>query len=701
MPSATARLSGTLLRQSAAVAETRDERRDAARLRRPRRGAVPAVLAGLVVLSAGIRAWAGLAVPSPWYTPDEQIYGALGRSLYARGRFEILGETPDFFGLVYPALVGLPLSLSNLELGYDALKIVQAVVMSLVAIPVYLWGRELMAPRWALVAAALSLASPGLAFTGFVMTEVAFYPVLCLAAWAMARALVLPATGRQLLAVAAVLLAAMTRLQAIVLVPAFVVAVALKVAFDRTWVRGARRFGAAAAGFAVLAVGWIAVTLLSGGDALGAYSVTTTETAYGLWDGVRFGLYHAADVVLFTVALPVLAVALLAVGAARGRERSAEVQSYLAVTIAISLVFVAAVGLFASRFVGRLAERNLIALAPLLFIGFSLWVDRGLPRPRLATAVAAAATLGLLAFVPWDTFVTRAAQPDAYSMIPLRWLRLAYPELDVRVVVLVAAVELLALAALVPLRLRWSLPAVVGVLLAAASIPTTIEVTREARDFRAALVGPDLRWIDRTADAPVAYVFGGEQPWSLGAPVWAQTFWNRRVDRVYRLFGARVSGPEPGEPVRPAADGRLLLRDGRAAESAYAVAPTRMALVGAQVATTPAQLALWRVDPPLRLATRRTGIDAAGLVSAEATLVVYDCGRGALALTLRSPTEQEIDLVRGAELVRTLTLEVDRPWSGTIAAPPPSSAGPRTCRFGIRGVDAPLRAERLEFVRAH
>lgn len=657
-------------------------------------------LAGLVALSAGVRALGALAVPSPWYTPDEQVYSALGRSLFSHGRFEILGETPDFYGLVYPALIGLPLSLSDVELGYDVLRIIQTVVMSLVAVPVYLWGRELMSARWAFVAAALSLATPGLAFTGFVMTEVAFYPVLCLAAWAMARALEVPTTGRQAVVVAAVLLATMTRLQAIVLAPAFFAAVALKVAFDRTWLRGALRFAPAVGAFVVLAVVWVVLPAIFGGSALGAYSVTTTETTYGLWDAARFMLYHLADVLLFTVALPVLAVAILAVAAVRGREPSPRAQAYLAVTIAISLVFVAAVGLFASRWLGRLAERNLIALGPLFFVGFCLWLDRGAPRPRLATGLAAVATLGLLAFVPWDDFVTRSAQPDAYSVIPLRWMLLAYPDVDVRTVVLVAALEVLALAVLVPRRSRWLLPATVGAALAAASIPTTIEVAREARDFRTAIVGSDPRWVDHAADGPVAYVFGGEQPWSLGAPVWGHMFWNRRIDRLYQLFAAKIVGPAPGANVRPAADGRLLLHDGRVAEGAYAVASTRMSLVGQRLAATPAQLALWRIDPPLRLSTRTNGIDAGGVVSAEATFIIYDCRGGELALTLRSPAEQEIELLVEERVVRTVTLELNRPWTGTIPFTPAPSPRPRTCRFGIRGVDRPLRAERFEFVRA-
>jgi hypothetical protein len=533
-----------------------------------------------------------------------------------------------------------------------------------------------------------------------VMTEVAFYPVLCLAAWATARALAAPTRARQALVVAAVLLAAMTRLQAIVLAPAFFLAVGLKVAFDRTWFRGARRYWIAGAGFLALAALWVVLPALFGGSVLGAYSVTTTETTYGIWDTIRFVLYHAADVVLFTLALPVLAVVLLAVAAFRGRERSKDAQAYLATTIAFSAAFAGAVGLFASRWVGRLAERNLIALAPLLFIGFGLWLDRGAPRPRVATALASVAMLALLAFVPWDDFVSRAAQPDAYSTIPLQWMRLTYPGVDVRVVILVGAVEVLALALLVPRRYLWTVPACVGILLAAASIPTTIEVAREAREFRSAIVGSDPRWIDRNSDGPVAYVFGGEQPWSAGAPVWEHLFWNRRIDRLYQLFGARIVGPAPGAVVRPAKDGRLLLHDGRTAEGAYAVAPTRVTLVGQRVAATPAQLALWRVDPPLRLSSRTTGIDGTGVVGAEATFVVYDCHGGDLEVSLRSPAEQEIELLAEDKVVRTLVLHVNRPWSCSIPAARPTSPGPRTCRFGIRGVARPLRAERLDFIRA-
>src|SRR5207244_4433046 len=79
----------------------------------------------------------------------------------------------------------------------------------------------------ALDLAGLTLALPALAYTGFLMTETVFYPLLALAAWTMANTIVEPTPRRQALLVGLVALAALTRLQAIVLVAAFPTAVLL------------------------------------------------------------------------------------------------------------------------------------------------------------------------------------------------------------------------------------------------------------------------------------------------------------------------------------------------------------------------------------------------------------------------------------------------------------------------------------------
>ena len=141
-------------------------------------------LGALVLLSTVLRTWASRAVPTPWIAPDEMIYGLLGRGLYVDGRLAILGGPSPYYSAVVPVLVGAPLALDDMALGHSLLKALQALVMSLAAVPVFLWGRSLTAARWAFAAAGLTLALPGLAYSGLVMTEVAFYPVFVLAAWA-------------------------------------------------------------------------------------------------------------------------------------------------------------------------------------------------------------------------------------------------------------------------------------------------------------------------------------------------------------------------------------------------------------------------------------------------------------------------------------------------------------------------------------
>src|SRR5262245_56291148 len=228
------------------------------------------VVGGLVLVSAALRAWAGHGVPTPWITPDEPLYGLLGQGLYRDGTLSILGGPTPYYSFVVPALEGLPLAFGDLALGYSLLKALQALVISLAAVPVYLWGRTLMARGWAFLAAALTLALPGLAYAGLLMTEVAFYPVLALAAWTIAATLVSPTPLRQVLLLAALVLAAATRIQAIVLAPIFVTALLLEPLLGRTRPRW-RRFAIALGGIGALAVLWVVVRLGSGSSLLAGY----------------------------------------------------------------------------------------------------------------------------------------------------------------------------------------------------------------------------------------------------------------------------------------------------------------------------------------------------------------------------------------------------------------------------------------------
>ena len=637
-----------------------------------------AVLAALVALSTGLRAWGGSMVPAPWYTPDEQIYGDLGRSLWSSGKLAVLGTTSPFYSLVYPAFAGLPLSLSDRVLGYDLLKGVQACVMSLTAVPVYLWGRSLMRTPYALLAAALTLAVPGLAFSGFVMTEVAFYPVLTLAAWAAARALADPTPRRQTLFVGAVVLASLTRLQALALVPAFLLALGLDLVLGRRGLRAARPFVPGIAALLGLTSAWLVFQLARGGHPLGAYNVVGGAGGYSFGDVLAFAAYHAADLLWMLGVIPVVAVALLLAVALRPGEPDAATRAYLAVAASFSLVLVAEVGVFASRYVGRLAERNLLGLSPLLLLGFALWLERGAPRPRTATAGICLGALALFFALPVGRFVVEAAIPDAYTTAPFYRLHVRFPGLDLSLVVVGGAALVLLLVALVPRRLVLVLPAVAFLFLGAASISVTRVVAAQATAFEPEMSGDSLRWIDAAADGPVGVVYLDDPLWNRA---WVNQFWNERVARVYDLTGKRVLGPMPQRQLVVAPDGRIGPK--HAPTEPYALAPSSLTFAGRLVAqqTVPG-LRLWKPEQPWRLTARLTSVGVFQAVAADFILDLYACDGGTLHVSAQAPGER--DLVAGWNGRRVAALHL-RPLEQHefVQQAPPAGGSPQICRFTL------------------
>ena len=588
-------------------------------------------LAALVVVSAGLRFLAALAVPGPWITPDETLYGLLGRDLWGRGSLTVLDQAVPYYSLIYPALIGLPLQLGDVELGYRLLQALQALVLSATAVPVYLWGRTAMAPRWALAAAALSVAIPGLAYAGLLMTEVAFYPAMTLAAWTAARALEHPTLGRQGLLAAAVALAVATRLQAIVLLPALVTA-ALPL-------RAVRALWPTWAALGVVGAAWAVWQGLAGYQGVG-------ETSYPVGQALEFVLYHAGDLLWLTGIVPGVALLLLVVRPPADRPARALV----AVAASLSAWLVIEVGVFASVHVGRLAERDLLPGAPLLFLALCLWLDRGAPRTWLSSSLAALAVATPVLLIPWDEFTSLAAVPDAFSVTLLL-------ETDAVVAASLVTAALAALAVLLP----RAAPPVLAVALVAASVVASVRMADRADAIASQVLGPEPRWIDRGADGGAAYVYDGEAHWNA---VWLNVFWNRRIESVLAIPGARVPGPMPQKRVRVLPDGRLA----GAPPLPYAVVSSFAELAGepvaeaVQVATDQRALVLWRVEQPLRLRSRVTGVKANGDVPSAGRLTVYDCGPGNLVLTLIAKQDQTVELARDDRRVQRLSYR-----SGEIA----------------------------------
>jgi hypothetical protein len=644
------------------------------------------LLAGLIVLSALLRYVAGRGIDGLWIMPDESIYASLGRSLYESGRLAILDGPLAAYSLVYPAIVGLPLALAGPEDGYAILKVIQPLLMSLVAVPVYLWGRALMPRGWALLAAALSLAVPSLLYSGLLMSHVAAYPITVLALWASARALTRPTPVDQLLAVGAIGLAIATRLQALALVPALVTAILLKVALERN-PRLALRFAPTGIAFAAPLLLWLGWRLAHGGhwsSGLGPYASAGTQS-YAFDEIMRFVSYHFGAITLVTGVLPVCALALLVVDAALGRERSEAARAYVAITIGTIVWELAEVGAFASENAERLLERDIMTLAPPLFLGFALWLSRGAPRTRLAASVVAVVALVPLVTTPFSRLVGLDALPDSFSIAPLLDLEQRDPSTDIAVVVAVCAAGLAAVFVLVPRRFVAVLPALVLAWLVGASIASTRQVTRAVEKDQLELLGENRHWIDDLVDSDAAYLYGGEIYWTT---IWQELFWNEKLRRIFDLSHASVPGPVPQTRLEPGFDGVLRTTDGTAADAPrYLVATSEYTFVGTplraltQYNLDTRGLTLWRLDAPARLSTALKGIRSNGDIHGLAKIIVYDCRGGRLRLTLLPKTSSSVRVFRDGKLIDTIEFQGEPSWSGTF--PVPRSSEPRMCTFEL------------------
>jgi hypothetical protein len=468
---------------------------------RLRRHRVLLVLAAVVLVSAAARAAAAQAFTAPWIAPDEMIYGLLGQSLWETGELSVRGQPASYYSLLYPALIGGPLRLDDLATGITLVQVLQALVISLVAVVVYAWGRRFLPERLALAAAGLSVLPPALAYSGLLMTEALFYPVvvLCLA-W-LARTLVAPTLLNQGLLLGAVTVAASVRMQALVLLPVLVTAALLDALFARS---GAvlRRLAPVLAVVSVGALGALVVTAASEGLAwdsvLGAYGTVAQEAP----DAVRLGkelVWHAGGLFVLALGVPLLATLALAVEAARGREREPEARAFLAATLAYCGWLVVQVALFAAGYVDHVAERYLVTATPPLLLGLCLWVARGAPRSRAALALAGLGVLAVAA-IPIGRIATATGAHDLFTTLPLLDLADRWSPTAARAVLIAAAVALAAVFALVPARHAAALLGGLAAAFALISVVATRDVARLSEQGQERAFGtaaPD--WITRRA----------------------------------------------------------------------------------------------------------------------------------------------------------------------------------------------------------
>ena len=642
-------------------------------------GAVRAIpvwawLVGLVAVSTLVRFALARHSPAPWIMIDELIYSELAKSFAHTGHFLVRDQSSNVYGFVYPLLISPAWAVFGaVPKAYAAAKGINALAMSLAAVPAYFLARRVLSQWMALLAAVLTVAVPSMVYTGTLMTENAFYPLLLVAALAMVVWLERPTIGTTALVLGASLLCFLTRTQALALLPALLTAPLL--------VAGRRAFREYRVLYGVCGAG-VALVLIEQGirgksplGVLGAYEAAN-KAHYTVGEVSRWFLYHLGDLDLSLGIVPFAALLLLAFSA-RGRPRR---RARLPRRDGRALLLARARGgnLRLGAVVPHRGAEHVLRHAALPDRAAA--VDRarsgapcGADRRRIARRGRTARRGSLRE-------ADRAERGVRHHLVARRCGH--WPTRDsgsaTSAAVVVAGSIAAALAFLVvPRRYVLVLPLLVLVYFAVSQKP--IEGKQRSASVGALYAGiraPQRDWIDRAVgrDANVSVIWSGSTD---RHSIWENEFFNRSVGTIYDT-GAPLLGDLP--EIHVTADRKTgLMRDpdGKLIRSRYMLTDGSVSLRGRVLATDPLKgILLYRVSGPLRQTTRVTGLYPQDTWSGpNVTYKRYSCRGGTLTVELLGDTalfttpQTVVAVVNGHE-VRRLVVPPGKPTTMSVPLEP-------------------------------
>jgi hypothetical protein len=595
-------------------------------------------LAAIVVVSTVFRAALARDMVAPFILVDEIIWSEIARGIAGAGEPLIRDEPDPGYSIVYPLLISPVYALfDNLVDAYAGVKTLNAFVMSLAAVPAFFLARRVVRDGLALLAAVMTVAVPSMAYTGTVMTENPFYPLFLVVALVLVVALERPTPLSVAGLYALVGLAFATRVQAVALVPAILLAPLVLAVFERRGVRETiSRFRwlygvAAAAVLAVLAI------QLAAGNLLGAYA-PVGEQVYDLGEVLRYLWWHIAELSLYVLVVPLAATIVLV---ARARSLDAKLQAFLAATVALVVCVVPVVAAFAAEFSDRIQERNMFYVAPLLCIALVAWIEQGAPRPRVLAGVAAVLSAVLVTAIPLDRFITLSAVTDTLMLLPFWSLqdRIGADWIELAAAALAAA--LAAAFLFVPKRYALALPLLVLALWILAIRP----IWWGKHGFERASIGAlfqgirtaDRDWVDRALPpgGDAAFVWSGRTD---RLTVNLNEFFNRGVGPAFYLTAPTPGGLPEREIRIDSETGAVTFPDGSPVRDAYVIADSSFEPAGEALATDKGWgVTLWRVTSPLVSATHVEGLYPRDTWSGpEVTYTRRRCAPGRLSVELSS-----------------------------------------------------------------
>jgi len=507
-----------------------------------------------------IEAWKHL---TPWLFTDELEMTQISRSIAATGHPARRGQPYSFHSL-YPVLTAPLWLIDRVPTAYAGIKYADVLVMTAVIFPTYFLARLLVGRPWALFAAAAAGTIPSLAYSSWLVEETIAYPYAALCFLLIVKALITRARWWVGGAVLASLVAPEVRGE-LVVIPIM----AVLASFFAYW--GSDRATARRASWTT--GDWIGFFAIVAGVIIAVSGYLTWHvdqwqkvTSYN-WTKKRIFLYGdwAAGALAIGMGVVPLVAGIAALFRAPGERPSRNVRIFRCTAAAgiISFgVYTAMKAAYLSMsFETRVEERNLIYIAPLLFIGTALVLER---RRVNFAALAVAAAYGLYLVVGTPFKMDRGLYSDALGLAifqqanryfewtpyTAQWVLLAVFALGLVLIVatsLQRVPRLLAVggsAILAVGLLAWN---VTGEISAAAG---TTSISRDS----AALLGRPFTWVDDVAHGkPTLYFAQGVVD---QRPEWLLEFWNRSISTVTSLDNS-VLGPGPSGAPNVTATGQL------------------------------------------------------------------------------------------------------------------------------------------------
>ena len=497
---------------------------------------------------------------TPWLFGDELEFTQLSRSIAATGHAAERGQ-PHSADSVYAYLTAPIWRIHDVAVAYSTIKYVDVLIMAAVIFPTYFLARLVVGKTASLFAAAGAGAIPSLAYSSFIVEEPTAYPYAALCLFLIAKALVAHGTpsGRRWAsaAVIASLLAPLVRSELVVVPEALLLALAFAAWSSET----ARRWRAGWStgdwvGAVVLVFG--AIFLISG----------ILSHHDGEWLRVTRGYKHrqiimgnwaAGSLAIGIGVLPFIA-GLAALVRAPGETRAAKLRMFRSVSLAGIIAF----GLYtamkaaylSTEFATRVEERNLIYIAPLLFVGTAIVFSRRRVSPVALTLVGAY-TIYLLGYAmyhvtqyPYQMGVQLYSDALGFAILQQGNRFLGWTPDFVRILLLVLSFGSIAVL-VVPsvLRRRPRVAAIVTGVAAVAvvgwcltgEIAAAAGTSSIARQFGTTLKRP-FGWADQSTHLkPTLYLAEAQVDQNAE---WLLEFWNRSIARVSSLDGS-LGGPGP------------------------------------------------------------------------------------------------------------------------------------------------------------